>query len=98
MIQLIDYLFDIWYSLFFSYFHPDIDRHITECLLLQQNVEVGTYLIRNSSDKDDNCFVVSVRLVLLIVIILDISTPNEPRREKTCFLHMRKQRRRSVSW
>lgn len=43
-----------------SYFHPDTDRHTAECLLLQ-NGEVGTYLIRNKSDKDDNCFVVCVR-------------------------------------
>lgn len=41
-----------------SYFHPDIDRHTAECLLLQ-NGKIGTYLIRNSSEKDS--YVVSVR-------------------------------------
>lgn len=42
------------------YFHPEIDRHTAECMLLQ-NGEVGTYLIRYSSEKDQNFFVVSVR-------------------------------------
>lgn len=43
-----------------SYFHPDTDRHKAECMLLQ-NGEVGNYLIRNGSDKNSQCYVVSVR-------------------------------------
>ena len=49
----------------FSYFHPDLDRHTAECLLLQ-NGEVGTYLLRNSSEK--NSYVVSVRWVFCVLI------------------------------
>ena len=47
-----------------SYFHPDTDRHKAECMLLQ-NGEVGNYLIRNGSDKNSQCYVVSVRYGIL---------------------------------
>lgn len=41
-----------------SYFHPQIDRHTAELMLLK-NAEAGTYLIRYSKEKDN--YVVSVR-------------------------------------
>lgn len=41
-----------------DYFHPDLDRHKAECILLQNGQE-GTFLIRNSSQQNE--YVVSVR-------------------------------------
>lgn len=41
-----------------NFFHPDLDRHKAECILLQ-NGQDGTFLIRNSSNTNE--YAVSVR-------------------------------------
>ena len=52
---------NIYYS-FFSWFHPNVDRHTAESLLLQNGID-GTYMLRDSSKLGD--YALSVRLVVI---------------------------------
>ncbi|KAL5018875.1 hypothetical protein ScPMuIL_004597 [Solemya velum] len=54
-----------------EWFHPEVDRHMAESLLMQNGVD-GTYLLRNSSD--DGKYVLSVRYEMSVKHFIITST------------------------